>query len=93
MKCYWKLAGIGIKQTYGNRSLRQIFQFPVKTVLVLTHMLHPHKKGKEQPLLHMAYLTSIRHFRNEKGTGAEMRRAIVSGIVTWDAAADFCPCL
>ena len=47
MKCYWGLAGIGIKQTYGNRSLGHIFQFPVKTVLVLTYMLHPHKEGKE----------------------------------------------
>ena len=41
----------------------------------------------------MAYLTSIRHFRNEKGTGADMRPAIISGIVTMDAPADFCPCL
>ena len=28
---------------------------------------------------------SICHFRNEKGTGAEMRRAMVSGIVSGDA--------
>ena len=63
-------------------------------MLALTYMLHPHKEGKEKkPLLHMAYLTSIRHFRNEKGTGAEMRPAIVSGIVTVDGPADFCPCL
>ena len=47
MKCYWRLAGIGIKQTYGTRSLGHIFQFPVKTVLALTYMLHPHKEGKE----------------------------------------------
>ena len=51
------------------------------------------RRAKKQPLLHMAYLTSIRHFRNEKGTGADMRPAIVSGIVTMDAPADFCPCL
>ena len=28
---------------------------------------------------------SICHFRNEKGTGTEMRRAMVSGIVSGDA--------
>ena len=28
---------------------------------------------------------SIRHFRNETGTGSDMRPAIVSGIVTGDA--------
>ena len=27
---------------------------------------------------------SIRHFRNKKGTGAEMRPASISGIVTGD---------
>ena len=47
MKCYWRFAGIGIKQTYGNQSLRHIFQLPAKTVLALTYMLHPHKEGKE----------------------------------------------
>ena len=41
----------------------------------------------------MAYLTSIRHLRNEEGTGADMRPAIISGIVTMDAPADFCPSL
>ena len=33
----------------------------------------------------------IRHFRNEKGTGTEMRPAIVSGIVTGDAPISFLP--
>ena len=37
----------------------------------------------------MAYL--IRHFRNEKGTGAEIRHAIVSGIATGDAAVSYWP--
>ena len=37
----------------------------------------------------MAYL--IRHFRNEKGTGAEIRPAIVSGIATGDAAVSYWP--
>ena len=31
-------------------------------------------------------LVTIRHFRNAKGTGAEMCPAIVSGIVTRDAS-------
>ena len=33
--------------------------------------------------------TSIRYFRNEKGTGAEMRPAIVCGIVTGDAPVSY----
>ena len=32
---------------------------------------------------------SIHHFRNEKGTGAEMRPAIVSGIVIGDALVSY----
>ena len=34
---------------------------------------------------------AIRYFRNEKATGAEMRRAIVSGIVTGDAPVSYWP--
>ena len=34
---------------------------------------------------------TIYHFRNEKGTGAEMRPAIVSGMVTGDAPASYWP--
>ena len=34
---------------------------------------------------------AIGHFRNEKGTGAEMRPAIVSGIVTGDAPVSYWP--
>ena len=37
--------------------------------------------------------STIRHFRNEMGTGAEMRPAIVSGIVTWDASIGYWPFL
>ena len=37
----------------------------------------------------MAYL--IRHFRNEKGTGAEIRPAIVCGIATGDAPVSYWP--
>ena len=33
--------------------------------------------------------TSIHHFRNEKGTGAEMRPAIVSEIVIGDALVSY----
>ena len=33
----------------------------------------------------------IRHFRNEKGTGAEMRPAIVSGIVISDVPVSYRP--
>ena len=36
-------------------------------------------------------LWHIRHFRNEKGTWAEMRPAIVSGIVTGDALISYWP--
>ena len=36
---------------------------------------------------------SIRHFRNEKGTGAEMRPAIASGIVTGHAPVSYWPIL
>ena len=32
---------------------------------------------------------TIRHFRNVKGTGAEMCRAIVSGIVTRDTSVSY----
>ena len=32
---------------------------------------------------------SIHHFRNEKGTGAEMSPAIVSGIVTGDVSVSY----
>ena len=32
---------------------------------------------------------TIYHFRNDKGTGAEMRPAIVSGMVTGDAPASY----
>ena len=32
---------------------------------------------------------SIRHFRNKKGTGAEMRPASVSGIVTGDTPVSY----
>ena len=31
----------------------------------------------------------IRHFKGEKGTGAEIRHAIVSGIVTGDAPVSY----
>ena len=34
---------------------------------------------------------SIRHFRNEKGTEAQMPPAIVSGIVTGDALVSYWP--
>ena len=34
---------------------------------------------------------SIRHFRNEKGTGAEMCPTIVSGIVSGDAPVNYWP--
>ena len=34
---------------------------------------------------------TIRHFRNAKGTGAEMCRAIVSGIVTRDTSVSYWP--
>ena len=36
---------------------------------------------------------AIGHFRNEKGTGAEMRPAIVSGSVTGDAPVSYWPVL
>ena len=41
----------------------------------------------DSPRLHNRYAgdIGIRHFRNGKGTGAEMCPAIVSGIVTGDA--------
>lgn len=35
----------------------------------------------------------IRQFENEKGTGAEMRSAIVSGVVTGDAQVSYWPIL
>ena len=35
----------------------------------------------------------ICHLRNERGTGAEMRPAIVSGIIAWDAPARYWPML
>ena len=43
------------------------------------------------------HVTEISHFRNEKGTGAEMGAAIVSRIVYWERAgqllANFFPVL
>ena len=36
---------------------------------------------------------AIGHFRNERGTGAEMRPAIVSGSVTGDALVSYWPVL
>ena len=47
-------------------------------------------------MFHLDHLFVIRHFRNEKGAGAKMCPAIVSGIVTGDAPASywlmFIPC-
>ena len=37
--------------------------------------------------------TPICHVRNERGTGAELRPAIVSGIITWEALASYWPML
>ena len=48
MKCYWGLAGIGIKQTYGNRSLGHIFQFPVKTVFNSSHIYASSTQGGQR---------------------------------------------
>ena len=46
--------------------------------------------------LNLAYIkillsSAIRHFSNEKGTGTEMRPAIVSGLVTGDAPISYWP--
>ena len=38
-------------------------------------------------------LSAIRHFRSNKGTGAEMCPAIVSGMVTGDAPVSYWPIL
>ena len=48
MKCYWRLAGIGIKQTYGNRSLGHIFQFPVKTVFNSSYIYASSTQGGQR---------------------------------------------
>ena len=44
-----------------------------------------------QPFLFPQVHSAICHFRNEKETGAEMRAAIVSGIVTGDAPFSYWP--
>ena len=45
------------------------------------------------PLLNRFELSAIRHFRNDKGNGAEICPAIVSGMVTGDAPVSYWPIL
>ena len=44
-----------------------------------------------QSMFGVTIISLIRHFRNAKGTGAEMCRAIVSGIVTRDTSVSYWP--
>ena len=63
----------------------------------LIEMHAPWEVGRGNKLLIMCVVIgqivnrrgSFRHFRNEKGTGSEMRPAIVSGIVTGDAPVSY----
>ena len=51
---------------------------------------HP-EKGNHRRTEPTKTQPTIRHFKNEKGTGAEMRPAIVSGIVAVSNPLFLCP--
>ena len=46
---------------------------------------------KKTPQMTTNHRHTIRHFRNEKGTGAEMCPAMLSGIVTGDTLVNYWP--
>ena len=58
------------------------FNFILFDLFSFSNPLHtlPYSKTKEVKLVPQTRTDEIRHFRNEKGTRAEMRPAIVSGI-------------
>ena len=61
-------------------------------LIVLIHFTFARCRKRPRDARHAALTRkqlSIRHFRNDKGTGAEMHPAIVSGIVTRDAPVSY----
>ena len=58
------------------------FNFILVDLFSFSNPLHAlsYSKTKEVKLVPQTRTDEIRHFRNEKGAGAEMRPAIVSGI-------------
>ena len=87
-------------QTKIPKDKLKIDDFLAQIIVIVTTLLHFISPTLPTPLLYL--LTTmpskqvsspalIRHFRNEKGTGAEICPAIVSEIVTGDAPINYWP--